>query len=323
MTPDEALTFYTSRYGFIDPFFLRPGVPRIVLGDRQNRQCRFCGGTKPAASFRMEAHAVPEALGNKTLFSAYECDACNQAFGRGIENEFGNWSKPMRTLARIRGKSGVPTLKKGGDAPGWRIEYGPSGLEIKHYEDDPLLTVDETNKRVVFNLKRDTYTPIAVMKAFVKIGLTVMPPEEMENFEDALAWIQSLDHEKAFISQAPIFYSFLSGPMPNDLIALWMLRRKAGVEDAPYAFLILGYGNEVFQVCLPSPRQDQCIKDKPLSLPHFPTPNGPDPTVYGAPRRTLLDLTGRTPVKGEVMKLAMGFEHAIKTTPSSGGASSA
>ncbi len=320
MTEDEALTFYTSRYGFIDPFFLRPGDKRIVLGDRQNRQCRFCGGTPPTATFRMEAHAIPEAFGNKTLFSAYECDACNQTFGRGFENDFGNWSKPMRTFARIRGKNGVPTLKQGGDGPGWRIEYGASGFEIKQYESNPIFSVDETNKRVVFNLKRDTYTPIAVMKAFVKIGMTVMPAEEMENFDDALSWLRCADHERPFISEAPIFYSFLSGPMPNDLIALWMLRRKAGVDDAPYAFLILGYGNEIFQVCLPSPHQDQCIINKPLSLPHFPTPGGPDPALYGAPRRTLLNFTGRTPVKAEVTQLAMGFGHGVKTIPGGEGA---
>jgi hypothetical protein len=58
-------------------------------------------------------------LGNKSVESTYECDACNEIFGKGIENDLGNWSKPMRTLARIRGKSGVPTIKKTGDAPGW------------------------------------------------------------------------------------------------------------------------------------------------------------------------------------------------------------
>lgn len=203
MTEDEALAFYTSRYGFIDPFFLRPGDKRIVLGDRQNRQCRFCGGTPPTATFRMEAHAIPEAFGNKTLFSAYECDACNQTFGRGFENDFGNWSKPMRTFARIRGKNGVPTLKQGGDSPGWRIEYGASGFEIKQYESNPIFSVDEANKRVVFNLKRDAYTPIAVMKAFVKIGLTVMPAEEMENFDDALSWLRRADHERPFHFGSP------------------------------------------------------------------------------------------------------------------------
>jgi len=49
-------------------------------------------------------------------------------FGDGIENDLGNWSKPMRSFAPVRGKSGVPTLKKGGHGPGRRIEYGDAGF---------------------------------------------------------------------------------------------------------------------------------------------------------------------------------------------------
>jgi len=51
-------------------------------------------------------------LVNKSLFTAYECDMCNDDFGKGIEQDLGNWSKPKRTMARIRGKSGVPTLNE-------------------------------------------------------------------------------------------------------------------------------------------------------------------------------------------------------------------
>jgi hypothetical protein len=34
-----------------------------------------------------EAHALPESISNKSLFTYYECDACNQAFGEGCEND--------------------------------------------------------------------------------------------------------------------------------------------------------------------------------------------------------------------------------------------
>jgi hypothetical protein len=51
----------------------------------------FCGESSPEDTFKLEAHALPEALGNKSLTTTYECDACNQGFGRGIENDFGHW----------------------------------------------------------------------------------------------------------------------------------------------------------------------------------------------------------------------------------------
>jgi HNH endonuclease len=161
---------------------------KLTLGNKEDRVCRFCGLREPQVSFRKDAHAIAEMLGNKSLFTAYECDTCNGKFGRGIEQDLGNWSKLMRTMSRIRGKNGVPTLKRGGNT-GWRIEYrDDGGLDIKDYEANPVHTVDEARKSVQFRLKRDPYTPVGVMKAFVKMGLTLLPEDEMPNFKHALAW---------------------------------------------------------------------------------------------------------------------------------------
>ena len=121
MTTDEMITFYNEHYDFIGEWFVRPGT-KIVLGDTNKRVCRFCSLQPLTVKFSKVAHAIPEAIGNKSIETEYECDNCNELFGEGIEHDLGNWSKPMRTMARIRGKTGVPTLKRGGTT-GWRIEY--------------------------------------------------------------------------------------------------------------------------------------------------------------------------------------------------------
>ena len=176
----------------------------------------------------------------------------------------------MRTFARIRGKSGVPTLKKGSDAPGWRIEYGDGGFNITSYEDDPLYEVDEAKKTITFKLKRDAYTPVAVLKAFMKIGLTMLPDKEIENFPHLMAWVRETDHSRRFAEQCPIIYSFQPGPMPNDLIAAFILRRKPEATGCAYAYLVLGYGNEVFQVQLPSLKHDATMNGQSVSIHPFP-----------------------------------------------------
>ena len=197
LNPDKekAADFYDQNYAGIEPLFLEP-EKRIFLGDKQNRSCRFCGRKSPDVSFRKKAHAIPELLGNRSLFTNYECDECNSFFGSTIENDLGNWTKPSRTFARIRGKSGVPTIKKGGNGEGWRIDYGVSGFHIKQYESDPFFEIDETSKRLRLELKRDVFTPVAVLKAFVRIGLTLLPPDELPNFQTALSWIRNPDHTK-------------------------------------------------------------------------------------------------------------------------------
>ena len=73
---DHAVTFYAKHYAHAKPLFLRPGT-RVVLGEQNHRLCRFCGQGEPGTSFRHKAHAIPELLGNKSIFTNFECDNCN------------------------------------------------------------------------------------------------------------------------------------------------------------------------------------------------------------------------------------------------------
>jgi hypothetical protein len=313
---DDATTFYATHYDMLGCWLLRPGQ-KVILGTHESRKCRFCRKSPPEVTFRKVAHAIPEALGNKSIESTYECDACNELFGNGIENDLGNWSKPMRTFARIRGKSGVPTLKKGGDALGWRIEYDDDAtcFNITSYEDEPFYKIDEINKRITFKLKRDPYTPVAVLKAFMKIGLTLLPDEEVRNFPHLLAWVRETDHSRRFADQCPVMYSFQPGPMPNDLVATFILRRKPHVTRFPYAFLVLGYGNEVFQAQLPSREHDEIMNGQSVSIYPFPCPGSPDPARFGSTVRGLRDFTGRELVRGEIVPLVVGYENLTQKAP--------
>ena len=303
-----AADFYDRHYAGAEPIFLEPGMKLMLGSGERPRYCRFCGKDEPTVTFKDEAHALPAAFGNTGLFSNYECDACNHLFGEGIENHLGNWTKPMRTLSRIRGRSGVPTIKKPGAEKGWRVEYSGTGFQLKEYEDEPFFEVDEEAKQVCFELHRDTYIPVAALKGLVKIGLTLIPDVETQHFRETYEWIRDPDHARNFVAQFPVFRTFIPGPMRNDLIVLMLMRRRAGIDAVPYAFFTFAYGNEVLQVFLPSIPQDKCIDGKTLSLPAFPTPGTPDPARYGLPRVNVENLTGRRPVKGEKIPAVFGFD---------------
>ena len=303
----EAIRFYEASYDWLGGSFLTPDQ-RATLGDRENRVCRFCGLSEPKVSFRTKAHAIPEFLGNKSLLTNYECDSCNQHFGTSIENDLASWTKPSRTLARIRGKRGIPAIKKVGAAEGWRIEYD-SGIRVTQYENDPIAEVDEEQKCITFKLKRDPYTPVAVLKAFVRIGLTVLPQSEVSRFRDTIEWIRCQDHSKPFVQSFPILHTFQPGPMRNDLTVLMLMRRKPDVSEAPFAFLVIGFGNDVFQVFLPCPEEDKQIHAQRLYLPPFPTPAAAFPTPYGKAHTTKVDLCGRERVTDDLYHARFGFEH--------------
>lgn len=303
-----AADFYDAHYAASQPIVLQPGNKHFLGKPDRPFSCRFCGKAEPEVSFKDEAHAIPAAFGNTGLFSRYECDACNHLFGEGIENQLGNWSKPMRTLGRIRGRSGVPSIKQPGSEPGWRVDYADGGFKLKEYEDDPKFTIDQENKQLRFDLHRDTYTPVAVLKGLVKIGLTLLPEAELVNFKSAFAWIKEADHSKPFVTEFPIYRTFIPGPVRNDLIFLMLLRRRSGIDTVPYACLIFSYGHEVLQVFLPSPEQDACIHGKELQFPAFPNPGTADASRYGKPSVTPEDLTGRQPIRGQTIPFTLHFD---------------
>jgi HNH endonuclease len=312
MDVEKAAEFYEDNYDLIGEWYLKPNE-KVVLHDATPDVCRFCGESTPTVTFNDLAHAVPESLGNKSLSTDYECDSCNNKFGKGIENDFGNWSMPMRTIARIKGKNGVPTIKKG--PKGWSLEYErKKGLIATQYENDPIFTIDEANKSIHFKLKRMSYTPVAVLKAFVKMALSVMPETEMPNFKIALQWINNPDHTIGLVDSFPVPYTFIPGPLPNDLVVLRVHRKKEGVENVLYAFMILQYANEMFQVFIPSPENDAKLP-QPVTIHHYPTPYDLDPNwKYGKIGRTTIDLTGRAVVKNDFASIRCGFDAITDTT---------
>ena len=236
-TPLRPIDYYRNNYIYLpSPGYLTPEMQPMTLGDRENPTCRFCGQEEPAVSFSHQAHAIPASLGNKCLFSIYECNECNQYFGSSIENDLGNWSIVNRTLSGIRGRRKVPTLKSDGHEPSWKITRAANGLRYKEYNDCSVVHIDEGNKAVSFQLTGGSYTPIAVFKAFARIGLTLLPDKEIDNFTETLHWIRNPGYSNDFVKKCSIIYTFVPGPMPSHVIVARLLRRNPQSIDLPYIF---------------------------------------------------------------------------------------
>jgi hypothetical protein len=84
---------------------------KTYFGRKDNRICRYCGRKAGVVAFRKEAHAIPHFTGNKSLFSHDECDDCNEHFSKTIEDSFAKLILPLRAIAGIAGKTGVPAYR--------------------------------------------------------------------------------------------------------------------------------------------------------------------------------------------------------------------
>jgi len=303
----QSLIFYQDTYEKIGFWWMRRGHSEC-LGEKGVRVCRFCRKTKPEVTFSKKAHVVPQSLGNRGLISYYECDPCNEMFGGGIENDLGNWTKPARTMLRIQGQNGIPKLV-GRKGASWRIEGGAKGgLAISAHRDHMPHAVDGEKKAITFDLPRDPYTPAAVMKAFVRIGLTLMPESELANFEAAMEWIQDPDHGVRTIGGSAIYQTMHPGPLPNDQLQASLLRRADDQAPFPYMFLILSFANQAYQVPLTSRDRDAHLQGQNIVMPIFPTSTSLNRNKYGHPRTKPIDLAMTTEVRDDKMKIVMRYD---------------
>ena len=148
---------------------------------------------------------------------------------------------------------------------------------MKQGDADAPTEVDEDKKEITFEVPIDPYTPVAVLKAFVKMGLTLLPEEEVTNFRSALEWIRTKAHSAGFVFNGaiihpffPVIQTFFPGSYGGDLIKLFVFRRKGDDLDIPYAFMVLCYGNWMYQVFLPAPEREEEIYGKKLRIPILP-----------------------------------------------------
>jgi hypothetical protein len=268
---------------------------KIVLRD-QEQKCRFCGNCKPQATFRNVAHAVPELLGNKAIVAEYECDRCNEDFGKRLENDLGNMTSPLRVVTHVRGKSGPPTYKSRSKKS--RIETIDDVTRVNVGDGDNLVNVDREKGEVTLYLRSHVFSPLMVLKALTKIALMLMPEEEFQYFPNAVAWISNIGSNHVPYAPANCFCGFTPGPFPKDFGSAWLFRRKGDAHCVPYMMLVLQVANMTFQIPVPFCNRDFQLAGKRAQVPFFPSGlwRGYD---FGEPTFDTIDLASTNPTTKE------------------------
>lgn len=265
------LEWFGERYDVINHLALGPHSERIYIGDRAKLVCRYCGLMPPQVKFRKLAHAIPDQIGNDWLFDREECDACNEHFAKWVEDDFGKWTLPWRALGRIKGKDGVPSIKSNDKQ--FRVEVaaksakaylGAKGIhhDLKIYlaANDIRYELNEATKTVKLTLDRPSYVPMGVFKCLVKMAIAIMPMEDERKCIHLKRWILLPAHTFESYPYKPllVMYQFVPGPLPNDRMSCWLLRRKpTRVNDCLYMQFVLELSNHIFQIALPMHVEDR------------------------------------------------------------------
>ena len=325
---NERLEWFKARYDIISFFAFGLGSEHIYLGDKAKQVCRYCGRASPEVQFKMLAHAIPDQVGNDWLFDYEECDTCNANFAKRIEDDFGKWTLPWRNSGRIKGKKGVPSIKSNDSK--FRIdatvastpaETGAGAvrhdLKIFMEANDVRHEFDEATKTVKLTLDRPAYAPMGVFKCLVKMAIAVMPPDAERRCAHLKKWILLPTHTFESYPYRPlnILYQLTPGPLPNDRVACWLLRRKPeGPDDCLYMQFVLQLSNHVFQIALPMHNEDR----KQLKAGTFTTALWPNTWAgvkhqlqYGRAGHKIHDMSGTELVRGDSTSITFCYDRLL------------
>lgn len=268
------------------------------LGNKANRICRFCGETRPKVNFKQTTHAIPEFTGNTNLFTYYECSTCNQDFSIA-ESNMAEYMKLYHTMCQVPGKRGVPSFKPNMQQQS-RIDKGKTAMEIKSYEgDDFSFDMNEEKQSITIRGTRN-YVPALVFKCLTKMAMSIMPEEEVINFEKTLKWLRT---DKKIPMQLYSYFTMYSGIYPFGWVTCSIFKRKDNhIDNVPYAVFLLAYSNFVFQIPVLF-----CEKDKELSkatMSAIPTPLDFESNIL---KRQLIDFSSEEKISKEPVEITMNF----------------
>lgn len=229
--------------------------------------CRYCGKNNSEVNFKKLAHAIPELLGNKFLFSNDECDECNAYFDKNLENNLANFMGISRTISQIVGKKGIPNQKS---MSGDRIEAVNGDLVIIQGHDA------NTYEQVSDNLARiestpTTYIPINVYKCLVKIAISALPKCYLKTFRETIRWVRLNSEPHGFDSRLlNLHVTMVPGINPFRKIWLQLYKRKGDKKVYPYIICILAFSNYMCRFILPFNKKDDSLDLTKLEVPIFP-----------------------------------------------------
>ncbi|ELR71726.1 hypothetical protein C900_02311 [Fulvivirga imtechensis AK7] len=213
------------------------------------RVCRFCKKDASSTSFRKLAHLIPALMGNKVLFSGYECDNCNMLFSK-YENDLANFSGIWHTLSQVSGRGGVSKFKDKKNK--FHIISKDNQLHL-YIKDLKKGGVNVNNEMLSINTFKPAFIPRNVFKCFVKIALGFLDKKNLGGYEKTRRWLIGEIPEKA-IAMHPYFYvPRARGTKKLNEPLIMLMKRKQ--FDAPFAIpehcLLIFYGIFIYQIFIP------------------------------------------------------------------------
>jgi hypothetical protein len=240
---------------------------RVFCRPEARRQCWSCEHDDTMKKFTSDAHVIPAALGNRSIFSLEECDDCNNGSGKTLDQALSDYLTLWRAVSRIRTRRGRFKHRTVPDRS--YIEGRPQDnrLVLEIYDGETTVQLeDKGNGQLTLRTSVPPSNPVSACKAIARMAYLCMSDEDRARNAHLRRWILGeLEYLPTF------FEAFLPGTGQR-LVTLRLFRAGAETADvAPY-LVEFDYGSVV--IFLPLLGTDlHPPKSTPLpDVPHSPYP---------------------------------------------------
>jgi hypothetical protein len=223
--------------------------------------CYYCGETD-ISKFKGVPHLTPELLTRNDNTYNYECDTCNQFFSTEYENHLTEFTRPFVVLYQCKTKKGYPKIKMpNGDS----IQFKDGQLEINNLHNSFKIVRDKKKNTATIEVPRKKFIPYKVYKSLVKIGISLLPPDKIENYRDTIQWLKNPQLDSLFnLSDLAKGYTFkLNSQKYNEPFAELYEAKQLLIGNTEYIqhILIVGFANFAIQIFLPLSKEHAAIYD--------------------------------------------------------------
>ncbi len=178
-----------------------------VFDKTLEKECKFCGKkVSDGVTFNNIPHVLPQLLGKNNYTSNEECDDCNKMFG-SFETDLANYISPYQTLIGQKTKNKVPNFqsRKQERQKSTTIVYKNGNPNINFNSNLCDFQYDYKNSLLNIKLRKKKFIPINVFKSLVKIGLSLCPKAELQDFKKTIKWLSKDDSKENIVYDIPLY----------------------------------------------------------------------------------------------------------------------
>lgn len=292
---------FEAKYQMVD--FFKTGDPafsKYKTKKQDGRHCIFCNRSYPEATFGNAAHLISKMIGNKDLYSTFECDDCNNRFSL-FETDLSYFLGIGRSFSAMHENKKIPGFA-GGNLDAKSIVFNGKKILIIKTQNAEHSYSDGVAKLMY---QKPTYTPANVYKLFLKCAISVLPMEVINSdYQLALSYIRG---EKVLSgAHVNIFRFPLSVKMP---LHIQIFHKKVKSEPIPTYIASFYFDNLVVTFPVLLHRNDLQYMNKKINL-----LIAPPYLVYGndisklAPSVSMQNLSSPIKLKYEIDELNIEFE---------------